>query len=253
MGKIRVYDMRVISEEEYKDFVRSEVQEWREYAKLTIEKVETIASSQAQLLCYFSLIECLAQDVANYPDRGQQKIFTDFVLKYQNKYDYLNEVDPVTLFYHAEKNYSGLLSIKDFQEGEICHPTDAFIREKASNFIATLTATIGEENANKFVLKHRYVDLLYRMRCRLSHEFSLSHIGHIRHQEEPYYISCYRSYLKDGKIIEDDVWMLSIPVSFVKNICINCVDNYLDECVKNNVLPVDNNSMDRFCELSWYR
>ena len=90
MGKIKTCDMEIVSNSENNGFVCNEVNELREYVKNTIEKVENIGSPQIQLLCYFSIIECLAQDVANYPDGGQQKIFTDFVLRYQDKYDYLN-------------------------------------------------------------------------------------------------------------------------------------------------------------------
>ena len=31
-----------------------------------------------------------------------------------------------------------------------------------------------------------------------------------------------------------------------------CVDNYLEECLKTNSLPVANDGMGRLCELSWY-
>ncbi len=253
MGKVKIYDMKAISNDEYENFVRSEAEEWRQYAKSTIEKVEEIESPQIQLLCYFSLMECLAQDVANYPNKGQHKAFTDFVLKYQNKYCYLDEIDPVTLFYHTEKNVGEVFDLSDFQDGAIYYPTDSFIQKQVKILVTKLTETIGEEAAIKLAQKHRYVDLLYRMRCRLSHEFSQSYIGHMKHQESPYYISCSRTYIKDKKVIEDDVWHFCIPVEFVKSICVNCIDNYLNECIVNNVLPVDNNSMDRFCELSWYQ
>ena len=200
MGKVKIYDMKAISNDEYENFVRSEAEEWRQYAKLTIEKVEKIESPQIQLLCYFSLMECLAQDVANYPNKGQHKTFTDFVLKYQNKYCYLGEIDPVTLFYHAEKNVGEVFNLGDFQEGALYCPTDSFIQNQAKILITKLTEVMGEEEEIKIAQKHRYVDLLYRMRCRLSHEFSPSYIGHIKYREAPYYISCFRTYIKDKKV-----------------------------------------------------
>lgn len=32
-------------------------------------------------------------------------------------------------------------------------------------------------------------------------------------------------------LCQDDVWQLHIPMQFVKNLCINCINNYLDECI----------------------
>ena len=52
--------------------------------------------------------------------------------------------------------------------------------------------------------------------------------------------------------MEDDVWKLNVPSKFLKDLCVNCVDNYLEECIKKNILPVENDGMGRLCELSWY-
>lgn len=70
--------------------------------------------------------------------------------------------------------------------------------------------------------------------------------------KEPYYMCCSRYYLKDVKIIQDDVWTFNIPIEFIKSLCENCISNYLDECLQTNRLPLPNNTLNRFCELSWY-
>lgn len=198
------------------------------------------------------LIESIAQDVADYPDKQQQKTFVHFVLKYQSLYSYLETVDPITLFYHSEKEIGDKVNLNDFIDGSVYEPQDKFIRDKADSIKEALCDTLGVQNADKMVGKHRYVDLLYRLRCRVSHEFSHSHISINTFHKEPYYMSYNRTYVSKGKIVRDDVWQLQIPTQFVKDLCANCINNYLDECIKENVLPTANDSMERFCELSWY-
>lgn len=252
MGENKIFEMRAICDVEKSEFIKASVADYRIYVDNVIAQLESIEDRAVRMLCYFSLIECIAQDVADYPDKQQQKTFVDFVLKYQSLYSYLEAIDPVTLFYHLEKEIGDKVNLDDFVDGSVYEPQDKFIRDKADSIKETLRDAFGVQVANKMVEKHRYVDLLYRLRCRVSHEFSHSHISVNVFHKEPYYMSCSRTYVSEGKIVRDDVWQLNIPTQFLKNLCANCINNYLDECIKENVLPTANNSMERFCELSWY-
>lgn len=252
MAKEKIFEMRAISDKEMKNFIKESVDEYRKYVDTVIAQVENVNDRAVKLLCYFSLIESIAQDVANYPIGQQQKTFVDFVLKYQSLYSYLENVDPVTLFYHVEDKIDKKFDLCDFEDVGVYGPQDTFISNQTNIIKDVLSNTIGEKSADEILKKHRYVDLLYRLRCRVSHEFSHSHISFSSLHKEPYYISCNRRYVSKNKIVQDDVWQLYIPTEFVKNLCINCINNYLDECIKENVLPTHNDSIDRFCELSWY-
>lgn len=252
MGENKIFEMRAINDADKREFVKESVDDYRKYVDNVIFQLESVEDRAVRLLCYFSLIESIAQDVANYPDKQQQKTFVDFVLKYQSLYSYLEAVDPVTLFYHSEKEISDKVNLNDFIDGNVYEPQEKFIRDKADSIKGVLCDSFGAQNADKMVGKHRYVDLLYRLRCRVSHEFSHSHVSINTFHKEPYYMNCNRTYVSKGKIVQDDVWQLHIPMQFVKNLCVNCINNYLDECIKDNVLPTANDSMDRRCELSWY-
>lgn len=236
-----------VSAEDMAALVKKEIAEWREHIYELVAQMDATGSRKIQLLFYFSLLEMMAQDEADYPDRHQQDTFTEFVLRYQTKYPYLAEVEPVTLFYHVEDIVSDVVDLSDFEEGQVYEPTDTMSRKKSAEIMDALKKKKDVNFADKKAKQHRYVDLLYRMRCRLSHEFSGSHISSIDHMDEPYSISFNRSYEKDGKLVRDDVWKLMIPVSFVKEISLNCFENKV-----RNQLPSKNNTMDRACELSWY-
>ena len=67
-----------------------------------VAQIDAIKDRELQLLCMFSLIDCMAQEWANYPQKGEQDVFCDFVLKHQTKYNFLNEIDPITLYYDVE-------------------------------------------------------------------------------------------------------------------------------------------------------
>ncbi len=252
MSKYKVFETRTISNEDFTEVIKNSVEDWRTYAMNIIKDCEKISSKELRLLCYFSLIECVAQDVANYPERKNQKTFTEFVLKYQNAYSFLEEIDPITLFYRTEQYIGQILSLDNLVDGGVYSPNDQIIREKVKEIEIALITALGEEKTKTYLNNHRYVDLLYRLRCKLSHEFSSSHIAISKNIKEPYYMCCSRYYLKDKKLVKDDVWTFNITLEFVKTLCENCINNYLDECLNANSVPLPNNTMNRFCELSWY-
>ena len=51
-----------------------------------------------------------------------------------------------------------------------------------------------------------YKTVAYRNKATMGYGLSLIHI-------------CYRAYVKDENIVEDNVWMLRIPSKFLKDLC----------------------------------
>ena len=252
MFKNQVFEMKAIVNTEDKEFVKMAVDDLKKYVNAIVESVENVQIQEVKLLCYFSLLESFAQDEANYPDRGMQKTFTEFVIEYQNICSYITSVDPVTLFYHVENNLNGAADLSEFVDGGVYCPTDQFVRNKADSLLKKIEEVLGKKKREKLECQHRYVDLLYRMRCRLSHEFSSAAMPTTIIHIEPYYISYNRTYFIDGKEVNDAVWELNIPGEFEKNICLNCIGNYLEKCLRSNRWPTPNDSMGRLCKLSWY-
>ena len=252
MGDNKVWDTEILLDNETFDYVEFSVSAWREWITKTMVALDKIEVDEIKLLVYFSIIEMMAQEYENFPTGHLQDSFSRFVLNFQSKYDFLHLADPVTLFYRLETLLAASISLDDFGDGGVYYPKTAVIRSKVLEIQERLSTLKGSEYADKRLKEHRYVDLLYRMRCRLSHEFSAPHTSFNKSATEPYYINCSRTFLSSGDIIRDQVWKLLFPVCFVKDLCLNCFENYLNYCVENHIPPHVNNGMDRFCELSWY-
>lgn len=252
MNDYKEFETQSILHQPFAEIVNASIEDLRNFFTKIIDTVENIDSKPIKLLTYFSLIESIAQDVANYPLREQHIAFTNFVLKYQNSYTYLEDVDPVSLYYRTETYIGKEFNLNNLDDGMKYLPTHEIICKTTQKLKQKLISALGIERAKSYFQQHRYVDLLYRMRCGLSHEFSSSHIALSTIMQEPYYQNCSRYYLKNKKIFQDNVWKLNIPTTFIKKLCENCIENYLNECMINNTMPLPNNAMIRFCELSWY-
>ena len=74
----------------------------REFLNNELIEVDKIEDVTLQLICIFSLIDRLAQEQAGYPSRRFQEVFCQFVLKHQKQCDYMESVEPITLYYRVE-------------------------------------------------------------------------------------------------------------------------------------------------------
>ena len=218
MKKERAFEMKAINTSEWNEFVEESINDWRNYANKVIEAVENSEMKQIKLLVYFSLMDCIAQDLENYPKGGQQNTFTKFILKYQKGYDFLELVDPITLYYHFEEKLTPYVNLEELEEATCYDVNDTPIRSLADK----MSVLLDDDKLKK----HRYVDLLYRIRCMISHEFSDSYT--VKHEiyDNPFYINCGRCYTtENNNVVEDDVWQLRFPIKFIKELCINCINN----------------------------
>ena len=252
MSTNSIWDTGILLGDDSFDYVEFVVNSWREWISKAMIEVDKIEVKTIKLLTYFSIIEMMAQEHYNFPTKNLQGMFTRFGLEFQNKYDFLELTDPITLYYRVEEAVYPAVDLSDLEDGSVYYPHNESIRDMAEKLKVVITEEKGEEYADKKVKEHRYVDLLYRMRCRLSHEFSAHNIVSRKDEQEPYYINCYRQYATTTGIVSDEVWQLLFPSIFIKELCLNCFENYLEYCLQNNIPPNRNNGMDRFCELSWY-
>lgn len=227
--------------------------EIREWLLSEIQTIENIPDNYLQAICYFSLIESFAQEYGNYPTHNIAETFCDFVLMFQKSYAFLNMIDPITLFYDFQSQLSSSFDLS-FMNTHDCYTPETVTREgKTEKMIEKLSVLGISENA---INRHRYVRLLYSLRSKLSHEMSppgglmWSNLHLLK--SYPYYTSCGRSYFADGAIIRDEVWELTVPVGFIKNIAIECVSGYLDFSLKHKNDPFENNEFTRRARLAWY-
>lgn len=227
-----------------------------------IDEIEALRDQILQELCLFSLIESLAQEHAAYPPRDQQRVFTGFVLKFDDEHKLLNKTDPVTLFYHVENQIDpeDLHDLETDLSRSIGLGKDNLWRvinsPIADRILGCINVKFGQSYADKLKRQHRYVDLLYRLRCKLSHENQplggTNQYSPFIEATEPYYIEK-RLLNKDRNgIYRIKYWAPIIPLAFIKDVLISCLDKYLEYCRESHIHPYSNNAKERSCLFSWY-
>ena len=68
----------------------------------------------------------------------------------------------------------------------------------------------------------------------------------------PYYRDVGRGYVMDGNWVSDNVIELVFPNVFIRNILVDCINGYLEECKTNRHFPFSNNGITRKPNLTWY-
>ena len=243
-----------------------EIELVRTFLETELATVDQITDPTMQLICMFSLLDSLAQEHANYP-RDSKKAFCEFVLAYQKQCDYMEFVEPITLYYHVEDLVEKSVLIPGFPpEPEISLESlgyldmqpvkKAILSGKAQEILDYISQKISPEFAEKKKREHQLISLIYRMRSKAVHE--MSDLGESRCSlqyftpQEPYYRDVGRGYVLNGDWVSDDICELMIPNVFIRNILHDCAAGYLDECREQKRFPFANNGMTRKHRLSWY-
>ena len=88
-GQSNISDVLQVRKEtaEYIDLRIAEIQKHYEDR---IESIRNIKEKYFQLLCYFSLLDSLAQEYSNYSQEKEHQKFASFILLFQNKWDFLD-------------------------------------------------------------------------------------------------------------------------------------------------------------------
>lgn len=250
--------------DEYK-YLMDEVTAAYSFLNEKLNCIDKITDKSLQLISMFALIDCLAQEQANYPARSKTA-FCAFVLKNQRQCNYMEAVDPVTLYYDVEdlidavENIPGFPPAKEItvdELGPFNSIEDVIYSKKAQTILDYCRKKKGDEFSEKKAQQHRLISLIYRMRDKAVHEISglgesIPAFEEIE-QSKPYYRSVERSYVEhDGRWVSDFVVELVIPNSFVRNILADCIEGYLEECINKQRIPFSNNHIARRHKLSWY-
>ena len=234
-----------------------------EFLKKELSAIDQITNPTMQLICMLSLLDSLAQERANYP-WDSKKAFCDFLLVHQKQCDYLECVEPVTLYYHVEDLIEKSVLIPGFPpEKEISlgfldfHLVKETITSgKAQEILDYIAQKRSPEFAEKKRQEHQFISLIYRMRSKAVHEMSglgeIKHFREFRVPQEPYYRDVGRGYVLNGDWVSDDICELVIPNAFIRNILQDCVGGYLNECKEIKRFPFENNRINRKHRLSWY-
>ena len=230
-------------------YLMDSIEEVSNYLHEKLKVIDKIEDETFQSICMFSIIDCMAQEQNNYPTKGFQDAFCDFVSKHQKQCDYMELVEPITLYYRAEEN---------IDEKELI-PKLPHEKEIDLKLLGNLDFVLVKDVIHSISKKekgHKFVSLIYRMRSKAVHEMSKHGKGDPFFDkelpEEPYYRQIMRGYKQDGKFAHDEVVELIIPNKFIRKILVDCIDGYIAECKENKRRPFSNNRLTRKFRLSWY-
>lgn len=248
------------------ELLESEIKSMRSFFDKWIDTIDKIEDQTMQLLCMFSLIDSIAQESNNYSGNNNTKIFCDFVLSHCKKFDYLNEIEPVTLFYDIEELIDDVVLIDGFPpEPEISLNFYSIESKTVPEFIKSKEAkeivNYAKNKAPQKIERHRLIKLIYRMRDKAVHE--MGSIGIEKYNKinlynkklinnEPYYFDIGRTYVEDNLIVSDGILELIIPNEFIREVMVDCIENYLIDCRENKRAPFSNNEITRKHNLTWY-
>ena len=238
----------------------------RTYLEKELACVDAIENTTMQAICMFAMIDCLAQENANYIGKPHD-VFCNFVLKHQKQCDYLESVEPVTLYYHVEDLIEEseplpgfppekVISLEDFGYLYDVQAESILSRGKSQEILDYIEKKKGRKFAEDKAREHKLINLLYRMRSKAVHEMSgLGESWKNKHgfqPDVPYYREVSRGYVLDGNWVYDDVIELVFPNSFIRNVLVDCINGYLADCESTKHFPFSNNDITRKLNLTWY-
>jgi len=247
--------------------VQKNVSAFREHMYEQLSVADAINDDILQIICYFSMIDCMAQEQENYPVSSDRGVFCDFVLKHVRTYNYLSEVEPVTLYYRVEDSIDMVCLLEGFPKekaisldslGNLGYRSvkDVMATGKSKEILDYIANKQGSVQSQKYAKEHRLIDLIYRMRSKATHELNgLGEEGNLQKKQgnlEPYYFDVGRMYVEGGNVVSDDVYELVIPNAFIRTILVECIEGYLDQCLRSQRVPFSNNDITRKHRLSWY-
>lgn len=204
------------------------IKDIKAYVCKEFEIINTISDWKFQMICTFSLLDSFAQARDNYSDNNRE-CFCRFVSEYSRSFEYWNTIDPITLYYKNYSKFEDWNPLSGMIECTVYHCSEI---ESIRNSIFSSSIELNNKQ------HHTYVELLYKLRCKLVHEMETPHglMGDKRLDEkEPFYSSY--------EVLGDkwgETWALTFPCDFIKSTVSECINNYINECAENGVDPFEN-------------
>lgn len=245
--------------------INKNIDEIRELFSHILDHIDQLSDDILQCLCMFSVVDCFAQEWAEYPSHGNSKAFCDFVMRFQDRYDFFSKIEPITLYYCVETIIEKTVLFPGMDPEPVVNVDDIGIIEPftkvvdskfSKDLLAYIQQNCDEKLCSRLFKEHSVVRLLYQMRSKIVHE--LSGLGSENKWDkndkkvEPYYRDMGRMYVYDGNVISDDVYELVFPVSFIRSLAENCIYNYLDICMIEHRYPFSREWPKRNMTLCWY-
>lgn len=187
-------------------------------------------------------------------------MFCDFILKYNTSYTWLENTNPVALYYERkaklrnlkEKLKEGASKEKEefqflsnlLEQFNLSKLDEGFIYEPCN---IKDSIKFDYENiqfkSSSVKAKNRYVENLYIMRNKLTHEghlHTLSRMASKSKKTSPVFMSLKHLTLDHAEEVSAVCWEFVIPFEFLRALAIECTSNFLQERKKESRDPFEN-------------
>lgn len=224
-SKINVfYDNRLQKKLRKSGIQMNRYEEIREYINDLVSDIEKMDYYENKVGCLYSVMDSFAQEYFKYPSYGSKNTFCDFILKFANKdkYNFLELLDPVTLIYDI---CNTPIKLDELAEANIYVPNSSSIRKLCNR----KEIKDAEEKDKK---RHKYIELIYKNRSKIIHEGNSAGLIRVKTENNyntPIYLDC------------SSHWRLLFPYTFLKELFLDCINNYLIEQEKLGLDPFENN------------
>lgn len=208
--------------------------------------IKQIRNQNHRLILLCSLIDSFAQHNANYHPRKNAEQFAEFILKYSSKEqkELLSMVCPSTIYYHSQAHLPKDYSLGLNKDTPILCADDPSAINETNRILELLPESI----LSKRQKQHRYAQLIYAMRNKLTHELTVvgSEVSFFTPDSDPIPHMVY------GVAGYPECWLLHIPEKLIWEVAQSSISNYLNECAKEGTNPFYRNSIERICYKTWY-
>ena len=216
--------------------IKERCQEIKQYLLNKVALVEQTHDRAIISIVCLSILECMAQENAEYQNGENKESFVNFIKKYGAS-DILDCVNYITLYY----KYTKIFNSKGFFINGILSNGCVYTLPEINEIFAKVNfSTISSKKKDT----HRLASQLWFYRNKIVHE----------HNSISYDVSDNTSWIPDNVpyfYSLSNNWVFCIPTRFIKELTIRCLGNYLHYCEERNQDPFKNNNRNRSIYLSW--
>ncbi len=210
------------------------INEIKKYYSELIDTVDKVEDNYFRIILYYSLIDSFAQEYSNF-NKNTSESFRKFISDFNTDYYFLNSIDPIYMYYD---NFS-VFEKNGFDINNYLSPYSFYTISEINNMIPVnemKNILLQNGMAGEKILRYGYLSMLYKMRSKLVHELS-NPAGFGKMDVKSNEPKCV--FITVIGIAE--YWKWVIPASFIRELLIHTMNNYLEYCLKKDRDPFENN------------
>jgi len=236
--------------------VTTQVKKTHDWISKQLEIIQHVDNELFRQLLLVTMIDSFAQHHSKYDRNNVQTHFAEFLYKYgEQRWPFLNQVCCVTLFNQYSEQLLAANLVLRIVESTLPTADNPVLKSEAEKLVLFLAEQGVSEQK---IQKHTYANLIYAMRNKLSHELTNPGCPNYYDQFEkqiPFVAHEHEIYFNEGenkKKIRPKCRHLHIPEQFLVDLLLEVKNNYLHDCLNNNVAPFAYNSYSRKFRTAWY-